>query len=175
MLSLNNNFKMRKLIILKSLLDFIWIFTCIPLIALLLFFSFFMFINPESLDMVFDTDKNKAPVTIQIFGLLLIVICFVGIYCLYLFRKTLRYFQQAKPFHVDVITNFHKIGYLLSVIGIGGSVLFFIARLVIKNELKFNLGISPYLMLVCLGLFFLVIGEAFKVAKHAKEENDLTV
>ncbi|MDB9781719.1 DUF2975 domain-containing protein [Winogradskyella sp.] len=166
---------MRKLIILKSLIDFIWIVTCIPMIALLLFFSVFMFINPESLKAIFDFEVDGNLITAQFFAFLLIITCFFGIYCVYLFRKTLRYFQRVKPFHIDVIKNFYKIGYLLSIIGIGGTILFFTARLVLKSELKINLGMSPYVMLICLGLFFMVLSEVFKVAKQAKEENDLTV
>ena len=43
------------------------------------------------------------------------------------------------------------------------------------GEFKINLGLTPYLILICLGLFFMVLSEVFKVAKHAKEENELTV
>lgn len=169
---------MRKLIILKSLIDFIWFVTCIPSILLLAFFAIYIFIEPESLNLVFDTDlavKNTSEIAIQIFGLLFIVLAFVTIYCLYLFRKTLRYFQKVKPFHNNVISNFYKIGYLLSGIGLLSSIALFIAQLFFKNEFKINLGLSPYVMLICLGLFFMVLSEVFKVAKHAKEENELTV
>lgn len=169
---------MRKLIILKSLIDFIWFVTCIPVILILLFFAVYMFVNPESLNLIFETDDNlveSSPIVVQTFGLLFIALGFCTIYCVYLFRKTLRYFQKVKPFHDEVIANFYKIGYLLTGIGIGSSVLFFVIRLWFENMFKIHLGLSPYLMLVCLGLFFMVLGEVFKVAKHAKEENELTV
>lgn len=169
---------MRKLIILKNLVDFIWIVTCIPMIAFLFFFCVYMFISPESLDIIFDVDEsiiNASTLTVQFFGLMLAVLILVGIYCIYIFRKTLRYFQQVKPFHIDVINNFNKIGRLLSVIGIAGSLLFFVARLILKNEFKIHFGLSPYLLLICLGLFFMILSEVFKVAKHAKEENELTI
>lgn len=169
---------MRKLVILKNLVDFIWIITCIPMIGLLLFFSVFIFINPESLHLVFDMDDaflTSSKTITQIFGLLLTVLSSIGIYSFYLFRKTLRYFQKVKPFHEGVILNFNKIGFLLVGIGVGGSVLMFVARLLFKNEFKISLGITPYLLLLCLGLFFMVLAEIFKVAKQAKEENELTI
>ncbi|APY08633.1 hypothetical protein BWZ20_10105 [Winogradskyella sp. J14-2] len=169
---------MRRLIILKSLVDFVWILSCIPGIALLAFFSVFMFINPESLRFVFDVNDDVLTSTVtttQILGLIIIVLIAIGIYCFYLFRKTLRYFQKVKPFHKDVISNFYKIGYLLSAIGLVGFITVFIARLVFSNEFKISLGLSPYILLICLGLFFMVLSEVFKVAKHAKEENDLTI
>ena len=178
MLLLNDNFKMKKLVILKSLVDFIWIVTCIPLMPVMLFFCVFMFVNPETVDIFFDNEKtvlDSSQLSIQLFMLISVALIFVGIYCFYLFRKTLRYFQKVKPFHKDVISNFYKIGYLLSGIGVLGTVLVFVGRLVLKSELKINFGISPYLVTICLGLFFMVLSEVFKVAKQAKEENELTV
>lgn len=169
---------MRKLIILKSLIDFVWIVTCIPAILILGFFTVYMFVEPVSLDFLFDkvdVDSEAPKLTIQILGLLLVAISFIGIYCLYIFRKTLRYFQQGKPFHIDVINNFNRIGRLLTAVGVGGTLLFFVIHLILKNQLTLNLGLSPYLLLICLGLFFMVLSEVFKVAKHAKQENDLTI
>lgn len=169
---------MRKLIILKSLVDFVWIVSCIPGIGLVLFFMVFMFVNPESLHLVFDMDDDfplSSKIATQIYGFIIAVLILICIYCFYLFRRTLRYFQRVKPFHEDVIANFHKIGYLLSTLGLVGAVLIFSTRLIFKNEFKINFGFSPYILLICLGLFFMVLSEVFKVAKHAKEENDLTV
>lgn len=169
---------MRKLTILKSLIDFVWIFTCIPAILILLFLAVYMFIERVSLNLIFDSEESiveTSVLAVQIFGLLFVIVGFVTIYCVYLFRKTLRYFQKVKPFHIDVIENFYKIGYLLSGIGIASSVLFFLAQLFFKNEFKIHLGLSPYIMLISLGFFFMVLSEVFKVAKDAKEENELTV
>ncbi|REG89122.1 DUF2975 domain-containing protein [Winogradskyella sediminis] len=169
---------MRKLIILKSLIDFVWIVTCIPGILICLFLAVYMFVAPESLNLFLDADDSiieTSVLSVQLFGLVFIVLGFVTIYCVYLFRKTLRYFQRVKPFHADVITNFYKIGYLLTGVGIIASVLIFLGQLVFTSQLKINLGLSPYLMLICLGLFFMVLSEVFKVAKKAKEENELTV
>lgn len=169
---------MRKLQILKALVDFIWIVTCIPGLILLLLFVLFVFFRPDYLSVHFDignSGANFSDIEVRAMILLFIVLAVISIYCFYLFRKTIRYFQRIKPFHLDVIQNFYKIGYLLIGVGIAGSVLTIVSRLVFKGEFKINLGLTPYLILVCLGLFFMVLSEVFKVAKHAKEENDLTV
>ncbi|WP_299520791.1 DUF2975 domain-containing protein [Winogradskyella sp.] len=169
---------MRKLIILKSLVDFIWIVSCIPLIGLSLFFLVYMFINPNSIDLVFEgiTKDSETPnYTKQLFGIVYIGIGLISIYCLFIFRKTLRYFQQVKPFHTNVINNFYKIGYLLIIVGTAGTVVTFISRLLFKEEFKISFGLTPHFILICLGLFFMVLSEVFKVAKYAKEENDLTI
>lgn len=169
---------MKKLQILKALIDFIWFVTCIPMIGLLLFFAVFIFINPDGLSLVFDTkDFNieGTTITIQVFGLLYIGLALLMVYCFYLFRKALRYFQKAKPFHEDVISQFFSIGKLLTVAGTASTVITFVSYLVFTDVLKINLGLSPHLIVICLGLFFMVLSEIFKVAKHAKEENELTV
>ena len=169
---------MRKLQILKSLVDFIWIVTCIPLLIIMPFGAVYLFFNADVINIVFDQaslGESTPEYAKLILGLLIAGISLVSIYCLYLFRKTLRYFQQVKPFHLSVIKNFDRIGYLLTGIGVIASVFLVIGRAVFKNQLKIQLGLSPYLLLICLGLFFLVLSEIFTVAKHAKEENELTI
>jgi membrane protease YdiL (CAAX protease family) len=111
----------------------------------------------------------------QVYTVIVVGVAYVLIYSFFLFRKTLRYFQKVKPFDQKVIRYFNTIGMLLSISGLTASVLTFLSRLVFKNSIEINLGITPYLFLICLGLFFMVLSEVFKVAKHAKEENELTV
>lgn len=169
---------MRKLIILKSLVDFIWIVLCIPLIPLLLFFAVYIFIDPSIIELVSLSEKimiKDANIYAQLFVLLLMMVVYIEIYSLYLFRKTLRYFQKVQPFHTQVILNFGRIGNLLVYAGIAGIVIMFAIRLILQQKLVIGFGVSPYLVAICLGLFFMVLSEVFKVAKHAKEENELTV
>ena len=111
----------------------------------------------------------------QLYVLGVVLLIYVVIYCFYLFRKTLRFFQKAKPFDKMVIHNFNQIGKWLSVSGALGAIGSFVALAVLKNTIQINLGITPFLALVCIGLFFMVLSEIFKVAKHAKEENELTI
>jgi hypothetical protein len=62
---------MRKLIILKSLIDFIWIVTCIPVALVFLFLAIYMFVEPEILSLIFETDDNlveSSPIVVQTFG-----------------------------------------------------------------------------------------------------------
>jgi hypothetical protein len=103
------------------------------------------------------------------------IVIYINIYCVYLFRKTLRYFQRVKPFHTDVIQNFGIIGKFLCYSGLVSLVLAIVFTVYFKSEIKISLGFSPYLFITALGLFFMVLSEVFKVAKHAKEENELTV
>lgn len=169
---------MKKLNILKSLVDFIWYITCIPLIFLLLFVTVFVFIDPSITETFLNLNTPKVPnsnASIIITTLVLIIVLLIGIYCFYLFRNTLRYFQQRKPFHDYVIITYHKMGNLLVVTGIVAIVLFFVFNLIFESKFEIHLGLSPYLSIICLGLFFMVLSETFKIAKTAKQENDLTI
>lgn len=169
---------MRKLIVLKSLVDFLWIVTCIPMLLIIPVFLVMIFVSPDLMYItgieVKDLSNSERYYAI-IYVILICVTAYLGMYCFYLFRKTLRYFQQVKPFHKNVIANFHKIGWLLSIVGSIGSIGFFLGHILLKHQIKLNLGFSPYLTIICLGLFFMVLSELFKVAKKAKEENELTI
>lgn len=166
------------LIFLKSLIDFIWTITCIPLVVVILFASIYMFVEASILGIVFDLE-NKANdnlgLSIQLSILLLFAVIFVIVYCVYLFRKTLCYFQKRNPFDLFIIKTYNRIGNLLVFSGVGATVLFFIFKLAFESKFEIHLGFSPYLFIVCLGLFFMVLSEVFKVAKTAKEENELTI
>ncbi|MBT8244597.1 MAG: DUF2975 domain-containing protein [Winogradskyella sp.] len=169
---------MRKLQILKAIVDFIWILWCIPSAILLILFIYFSFSSPESINVFLDFEKDAvdfSDLSVKLFLFVFIILFYVCFYCFYLFRKTIRYFQQVKPFHVDVIKNYYKIGYLLSIVGLTATILLPLSRLIIQNKIKLTLGVTPYLGIMCLGLFFMVLSEVFKVAKHAKEENELTI
>lgn len=169
---------MRKLIILKSLVDFVWIVVCLPLLLVILIFLVLIFINPEVLNIVSwmgSIPREGSEMVLQIYSVSTAAMMYLGIYSFYVFRKTLRYFMNIKPFHEEVIKNFNTIGIMLCGLGIVGAILVFIGRLVFETKIRISLGFSPYLILLCLGLFFMVLSETFKVAKHAKEENELTI
>ena len=168
---------MKKLNILKTLVDILWLISCIPLIPLTLFFGVYMFFDEDVLKLfnVLDEDIIITPWYLKTLVLLIIVLVLISIYSFFLFRKTLRYFQQHRPFDNFVIETYNKIGNLLMISGISGSVLNFGFHLSFKNSVKLNFGISPYIFVICLGLFFMVLSETFKVAKKAKEENELTI
>lgn len=169
---------MRKLIILKSLVDFVWIVVCLPFILLVAIFLVLIFINSEALE-IFSwmgaIPQEGSEILIQVYAVFTALMIYLGIYSFYVFRKTLRYFMSVKPFHEDVIKNFNVIGIILSGLGVFGAFLVFLGRIAFENKIIISLGFSPYLMLLCLGLFFMVLSETFKVAKHAKEENELTI
>ncbi|MCH7525408.1 MAG: DUF2975 domain-containing protein [Bacteroidetes bacterium] len=116
---------------------------------------------------------------IDTFGKFLISIVLLSylllIYSLFLFRKILRYFLDLKIFSDYVIKTFKKIGVLLVVSGLTTLIISFISRLYFEQKISIEIGMNEHIMILSLGLFFMVLSEAFKIAKTAKQENDLTI
>ncbi len=171
---------MKKLSLLKAIIDYIWIITCIPLSIILPFFCIYMFIDSSVLSFVFSNNiigTKTSILSLQYFSIGVILTIFTALYCFYLFRKTLVYFKNAMPFHTSVIYNFNIIGQLLIAVSLVSIMLLILFVVVLHQEFNFvtNLGIIPYLVLLSLGLFFMILSQVFKMAKHTKQENDLTI
>lgn len=168
---------MRKLIILKTLIDFIWILSCIPILILGFAFSIYMFFNTDILELTrFAGIETEAPMwQIQLFIIVGYGIICGFIYAIFLFRKTLRLFQQRNPFDSYVIETYNKMGKILIGLSIISMICVFIVRIVFTSKIEFTLGLSPYLLLMSLGLFFMVLSESFKIAKHAKQDSELSI
>ena len=168
---------MKKLNILKAIVDLVWIFT-MPIILFIILFIPLLFIYDDlgSIDLEVI---NIALFSADTFGKFLISIVLLTygllIYCLFLFRKLLRYFINRKVFDEYVIKTFHKIGILLVISGVITLVISFVSRLHFQQEFKIEIGMNEHLVVLCLGLFFMVLSEIFRIAKTAKEENDLTI
>jgi len=168
---------MRKLFVLKAVVDFGWIVFCIPSILLLSVFSVYMFFD----DSIFSEIKinsltiDNPSLQIKLLILTAVVLVLFLFYCVFLFRKTIRFFQRGNPFDAYVINTYNKIGIILVITGISGALLTVVFWSIIKENIEVRLGISPTLFIIGLGLFFMILSETFKISKHAKEENDLTV
>ena len=106
---------MKKLNILKSIIDLFWIVS-LPLIPFIFIFIGFI---------LFDNSKNGFPITIneihydtlnnktKAILILSLMSYLVLMYCIYLFKKILRSFKMLKIFDDVVLINLKKIGFLL--------------------------------------------------------------
>jgi hypothetical protein len=169
---------MKKLVALKSIVDFIWIVCCLPLIPLMLVIVIMAFFDQSSLE-VWDkiTFSNTSGTGIggMITALIMMVIITFCLYAFFIFRKTLRLFLKRKPFDPRVIQNFARIGKILLWVGIAGLFSSFLGTLIFESKLMIGGAMWGYLFLSASGLFFQVLSEIFKIAKQATEENQLTI
>jgi len=102
------------------------------------------------------------------------IIYFQFIKAIYLLKKCLNDLSNGKYFSELVITNFNKIGKLFLFCGIGFSVLKFVLRILLLNDIKIGLD-NSLIFSIIVGLFFMFLSEAFKKAGNLEEENELTI
>ena len=167
---------MKKINVLKWIVDVLWIFS-MPVVLLIIGFSIaILFVDLGDLNIEVNTinfDQNnrfsKVLFIISILNYLLIIAA------LYFFRKVLNRFIRVKIFEEMVITSFKKIGNLLIISGLISLLISIIGEMYFKESVSISFGLDQNLITICLGLFFLVLSEIFKIAKSAKQENDLTI
>jgi len=170
---------MRKIHILKAIVDFLWVTLIAFFIAF--FFTFIAFLlNANWISPNFKLNEIEYQSISLIEKIYLVLYFLVNgvllIYCLNLFRKIVDLFKNGKSFDTLVSVNFQKIGNALIYLAIFDLIYHFIYRLIIitgkTGQLNFPLGL---LFLLCLGFFFMILSEIFKIAKNTKQENDLTI
>lgn len=167
---------MRKLNILKAIVDFVCIISYIT-IPVLIFFLGHIIISNEPLGMPININGVEVEVVdfkTKILLSLLIISGLLIVYCLFLFKKVLALFQKTKIFELDVIKKFNLIGILLLISALLSGIPAFIIKL-LNKKLALEMGLNPFVMLFSLGLFFMVLSEVFSIAKKQKEENELTI
>jgi hypothetical protein len=167
---------MKKLNLLKTIVDFIWIMSLI-FFPLIIFLSIMIIIDKNTFDIPIsfatgsiDLSKGYGKIALAInvfnFGLLL--------YALYYFRKLLGCFMKRMIFEEKICFLLDKIGSLVIMASIVQLFSDFTTKLS-KDEIGIEFGYGPFLYFLALGLFFKVLSEVFKIGKTMKEENELTI
>jgi hypothetical protein len=167
---------MKKINILKWIIDLLWIFS-MPIILIIIgisFATFFVDLSDLNIELnAINIDQN------DLFSKILFIISSLNylllIVALYFFRKVLTNFLRVRVFEEVVISSFKKIGNLLTLSGFISLILSIIGKIYFEQKVSLEFGLNQHLVLICLGLFFLVLSEIFKIAKNAKQENDLTI
>ena len=171
---------MRKLQILKALLDFFFVISIIAIIAMVVFIPI-MFFSTEPIDIPIKINGERILVvdliTKSILTLGIVSYCFF-VYGIYLLRKVLNMFAKRIIFEETVILLLDKIGKSFLIASIFTSVPLFVYNITHKTDhadVEFGGGFSSFLFTASLGLFFMVLSTVFKIAKNMKEENELTI
>ncbi|MAX70570.1 MAG: hypothetical protein CMC76_05635 [Flavobacteriaceae bacterium] len=116
---------------------------------------------------------------LNVYENLLIITVMVIVFGIYfmairLIKLTVDAMSTGDYFSSYVITNFKKIGKFFLFCAFGFSILESIVKIIVYN--KFTIGInSVFALFLIIGLFLTFLSEVFKIAKAAKEENELTV
>lgn len=168
---------MKKLSILKTIVDLFWILS-IPFIPIvLLVIPYILFVdNSNYLDIHISGFRIK---TIDFPTKILIITKMVSelilIYCVYIFGRILEYFQRNKVFDEFVLKNFNKMGVLLVVSSFIMGIPSILYEVFYAENVTITFGFIPFILLLCLGFFFMILSEIFKISRNMKEENELTI
>ncbi|ATA73305.1 DUF2975 domain-containing protein [Capnocytophaga canis] len=159
---------MRKIFILKTILDLLFI---LSIFGVLSFISFFLeeTIRVNGYDVTADTLFAKIVLWLWYIGYLLFI------YILYLFRKTAYLFLRVRIFNEKVVKNLNKIGILLIIITICTDISLMIYSVIERKNIGIRLDTNPVLFKVAVGLLFMTLSEVLKISTKMKEENDLTI
>ena len=167
---------MKKINILKAIVDLLWIFS-MPVVLIIIGISFTtFFVDLSDLNIEMNTINMNQN---DLFSKILFVVSSLNylllIVALYFFRKVLTNFIRVRIFEEVVISSFKKIGNLLTFSGFISLIISIIGKIYFEQKVSLEFGLNQHLVIICLGLFFLVLSEIFKIAKNAKQENDLTI
>jgi hypothetical protein len=167
---------MRKLVFLKTIVDYVWIMSIIAFPLLIVFIGFVLFSN-EPIDVPINiTGINIVATTfLGKLGLVVSAVNFgVILYGIYNFKVLLNNFKTKIIFEVVTFKLLDKIGNLVML----SASIYLISDLLgafSKSKIGINLGFGPFLYLMSLGLFFKVLSEVFRIGKRIKEDNELTI
>ncbi|KOS07285.1 hypothetical protein AM493_15495 [Flavobacterium akiainvivens] len=168
---------MKRLSLLKNIVSIFFVlcmvglFFGLPLIIMLGLF-------PEKIPFPIDdrpaTEAGLAEILLYL-AEYVAMLCFV--YALYLFKKTLVLFEKKRIFSVEVIALLNKTGKAIVAGCVIDAVSIIVFDAVVEGSFESSIEnmLDSTLLILGLGLFFIVLGDVFAMAKQLKEENDLTV
>lgn len=109
----------------------------------------------------------------------IVLLLLIGVWGLYFFAvKKLRniVYDLSKGYYFSqlVVSNFNKVGKLFLACGIVEVLAKLVLSYILDSKFKFSVD-SSMILFIIMGLFFMFLSEAFKIAKEAKQENDLTI
>lgn len=170
---------MRKIYILRAILEFMLYFLLLGGVALLIITPFILTDSdwdiPIKINGVVSSSFNSVYSKI---GLIVSVLSyFLFVYAIYLLKKTVTLFIKGKIFDNQVISNLSSIGKIFIIVTLIINTVEFIFKVTTtqKATLMINSGFDSFLFVISIGLFFIIISEVFKIAKNMKDENELTI
>lgn len=171
---------MKKLNLIKSLLDYLLLMSYIglPVCFLLIILQL---INPsEDYSIAFNGNNFRVPEDLPPIYLLIFVFQTIAFtilaYGLYFFRKMIITLQKRDFFSERVYTNLKTTGKVFILYAIINHVpVFVLSVFQLIDKVNHSLDPSTFVIKIIIGLFLISISEIIQISGQIKEENDLTV
>lgn len=170
---------MRKIFILRAILQFMLIFLVIGAVGMLVFIPVILFSSDWDLPVkisgnITDVNSVGGKVVLVIGGIAYLLY----VYAVFQLKKTIDLFIKRLLFDDEVINKLNIIGKIFVVVALITGITSFSSSLFFNQHIELDLTSyfsDSMLFNVAIGLFFMILSEVFKIAKNLKEENDLTV
>lgn len=170
---------MRKIFILRAILQFMVFFMVLGGVALLIMIPLILFNSDWDIPVTISGNYvEEFTVGTKIIMVIGSIAYLLYVYAIFLLKKTIDLFIKKLLFDDKVIRNFNTIGKVFIVVALLTSVPSFFYH-AYTNQ-KFKMDLTAYdsdsmLFNVAIGLFFITLSEVFKIAKIQKQENELTI
>lgn len=168
---------MRKLFILKTIIDILWIISLItiPIIFLAMPAIFFLKEPTSNFKILGNQLLTDSSLFTKLYTIIVLISYLLLLYALHKFRNIMEQFLRTKIFTTQVVKNFKCIGNTLVTSGLLLMISTFIYKIYAESTIEIELGFSTNIIIICFGLFSLVLSEIFKISKNLKQENELTI
>ncbi|MEO8236379.1 MAG: DUF2975 domain-containing protein [Flavobacterium sp.] len=167
---------MKKLNLLKTIVDYVW-FMSLIVYPLIIIVAIMFLIDKDSIGLPIKISGNEIALD-TLYGKIALLISLANfgiiLFALFNFRKLMSNFKNRLIFETESYLLLNKIGHLI----IYSSFIYLISEIFArfsKNMVAVEFGFGPFVYLLALGLFFVVLSEVFKIGKRIKEENELTI
>lgn len=170
---------MRKIFILRAILQFLLIFSVIGAVGVLIMISVVLFSSDWDLPIriggnLLEVNSVGAKVVLVMGGIAYLLY----VYVIFQLKKMIDLFIKRLLFDDEVIKKLSIIGKIFIVAALLTGIPPFFLSLFFKQHIELNLTSyfsDSMLFNIAIGLFFMILSEVFKIAKNLKEENELTV
>jgi len=171
---------MKRNILFKTLIDIAY-FYLVPFVIFMPAVIIYLLVFPEQqvINTSYVAFKDLGTIKVSIFIFLFYVeflLFFKGFHEL---RSLAKLLLKKKLYTSKTILKLKKIGWLFTICGITTGILLIIYIITVSSyKLNVAFGFTDFqylLFLIIIGVFFLILSDAFKKAVQFKEENELTV
>lgn len=160
---------MRKIFILKTILDVIFIMSFFTVFSLL----FMPFLEEHVKINGYDVETKTIAGKIVLFFSSVAYLAFF--YVLYLFRQIAYWLLRRKIFDKKITNNLNKIGFLLILITILIEIPMLYYNITTRKNVEYGIRIYSTFFSIAIGLFFMIVSKIVEISISLKEENELTI
>ena len=169
---------MKKLKLLKTILDLAYFFIIVAAVGMLILIPI-IFSKGAELPI---TIKGQQLIVDNLAARVLLIALSVStalfFYAIFLFREAVKFFVKRDIFNDAVSMYLNECGIFIVASSLLSTLSMFVYNMIGRNNVGLEFGVGgfdSFLLSISLGLFFMVLAEVFKIAKNLKDENSMII